>query len=67
MEYYVNIAKNGRFYCRVEFGEGMPGEADAKAAKVRELFREDEGFSCGLYARETIIRPCKASFEEAWR
>ena len=67
MEYYVNIAKNGRFFCRVEFGETMTGEADARAAKVRELFKADEGFNCTLHARETAIHLCKESFGEAWK
>ena len=67
MEYYVNIAKNGRFWGRVEFGETMTGEADARAAKVKELFKADEGFDCTLHAMEMAIHFCKESFTEAWK
>lgn len=38
--FIVNVAKNGRHFCRIELPETIEEEAKAKARLLREMFTE---------------------------
>ena len=44
--YYVNVAKDGKWFCTVELGNVLPENAKAKFAEVKARF---DGYDCKLY------------------
>jgi hypothetical protein len=51
MDHHVlNVALNGRHYCRVDFGTDSREEALKKARQVRALFAQGSGWDLTLTA-----------------
>ena len=47
--YYADVAKDGRWFCTVELGEGLPGAVAVKFGEIKKRFPEADGFQTKLF------------------